>query len=307
MSSTSPGVAVPRSRRRRRWQGASVNVLYLPALALFVVFIVYPVIQGVSIALTNWNGYSPTRSFVGLENFARIFEDPNFRTALINTFIFGIGSTIIQQVLGLLFAVLLDQKLRGREVARAVMYLPVLVSPVVMGTMYYLVFRYHQGALNDLLAMFGGAPVSWLSNADVAVAVIVIINSLQFMGISMIIYLSGLQSIPQEIKEAASLDGASGARQFRSITVPQLMPAFASSVVLNLIGGLKLYDIIQVLTGGGPGYATNSVSTLIGRTYFGNQSAGYAAAQGIVLFLIIVVCTVLLNWWFDRTRARLEN
>jgi raffinose/stachyose/melibiose transport system permease protein len=244
---------------------------------------------------------------VGLENFARIFEDPNFRTALINTFIFGIGSTIIQQVLGLLFAVLLDQKLRGREVARAVMYLPVLVSPVVMGTMYYLVFRYHQGALNDLFAVFGGAPVSWLSNADVAVAVIVIINSLQFMGISMIIYLSGLQSIPQEIKEAASLDGASGARQFRSITVPQLMPAFASSVVLNLIGGLKLYDIIQVLTGGGPGYATNSVSTLIGRTYFGNQSAGYAAAQGIVLFLIIVVCTVLLNWWFDRTRARLEN
>lgn len=309
MSSTSPRarVAQPRLRRRARWRDASINVMYLPALALFAVFIVYPVIHGVGIAMTNWNGYSASRAFVGLDNFARLFSDDNFRVALLNTFIFGVGSTLIQQVLGLLFAVLLDRKFRGRQVARAIVYLPVLVSPVVMGTMYYLVFRYHQGALNDVLGVFGLSQVSWLSDAGVAVFVIVMINSLQFMGISMLIYLSGLQGIPGEIKEAAALDGATGWRQFRAITVPQLMPAFASSVVLNLIGGLKLYDIIQVLTGGGPGYATNSVSTLIGRTYFGNQAAGYAAAQGIVLFLIIVVCTILLNWWFDRTRSRLEN
>ncbi|OJU42196.1 MAG: glycerol-3-phosphate ABC transporter permease [Microbacterium sp. 69-10] len=281
--------------------------MYLPAVALFVVFIVIPVVQGVAIALTNWDGYSAQRSFVGLDNFARIFTDENFATALRNTFIFGVGSTLIQQVLGLLFAVLLDRKFRGRGFARAVIYLPVLVSPVVMGTMYYLVFRYHQGALNDILGVLGIAQVSWLSDVNVAVAVIVLINSVQFMGVSMLIYLSGLQGIPAEIKEAASLDGATGWRQFFAITVPQLTPAFAASVVLNLIGGLKLYDIIQVLTGGGPGYATNSLSTLIGRTYFGNQAAGYAAAQGIVLFLIIVVCTIALNWWFDRTRNRLEN
>lgn len=307
MSVTARSLDAPARRRRPRFVGASINLMYVPAMMLFAVFIVYPVIQGVSIALTNWDGYSATRSFVGFENFARVFTDPNFSTALINTFIYGVGSTLIQQVLGLLFAVLLDQKLRGRQVARAVIYLPVLVSPVVMGLMYYLVFRYHQGALNDVLAVFGAAPVSWLSDAGVAVAVIVIVNSLQFMGISMLIYLSGLQGIPQEIREAAALDGSTGWSQFRAITIPQLMPAFAASVVLNLIGGLKLYDIIQVLTGGGPGYATNSVSTLIGRTYFGNQAAGYAAAQGVVLFLVIVLCTLLLNWWFDRTRSRLEN
>lgn len=294
-------------RKAPRFAGASINLMYAPALLLFLVFIVVPVIQGTSIAMTNWDGYSPTRAFVGFENFTRVATDPNFSTALANTFIYGVGSTLIQQVFGLLFAVLLDQKLRGRQVARAVIYLPVLVSPVVMGLMYYLVFRYHQGALNDAIALFGADPVSWLSDAGVAVAVIVIVNSLQFMGISMIIYLSGLQGIPQEVREAAALDGATGWRQFRTVTIPLLLPAFASSVVLNLIGGLKLYDVIQVLTGGGPGYATNSVSTLIGRTYFGNQSAGYAAAQGIVLFLVIVLCTVALNWWFDRTRARLEN
>ncbi|WP_292697553.1 sugar ABC transporter permease [Microbacterium sp. 69-10] len=304
---SAPSSAAAALRTRRIWRESAVNLMYLPAVALFVVFIVIPVVQGVAIALTNWDGYSAQRSFVGLDNFARIFTDENFATALRNTFIFGVGSTLIQQVLGLLFAVLLDRKFRGRGFARAVIYLPVLVSPVVMGTMYYLVFRYHQGALNDILGVLGIAQVSWLSDVNVAVAVIVLINSVQFMGVSMLIYLSGLQGIPAEIKEAASLDGATGWRQFFAITVPQLTPAFAASVVLNLIGGLKLYDIIQVLTGGGPGYATNSLSTLIGRTYFGNQAAGYAAAQGIVLFLIIVVCTIALNWWFDRTRNRLEN
>ncbi|QTX05179.1 carbohydrate ABC transporter permease [Agromyces archimandritae] len=307
MSASAPPRAARRGPFGRRLAGSSINLMYAPALILFAVFIVVPVISGIGLATTNWDGYSPERDFIGAENFARLFADPNFGTALVNTFVYGIGSTILQQLIGLLLAVLLDQRLRGRNVARAIIYLPALVSPVVMGTMYYLVFRYHQGALNDVTAAFGAEPVAWLADAGFAVAVIVLINSLQFVGISMIIYLSGLQGIPAEIKEAASLDGATGWRQFRTITIPQLMPAFSASVVLNLIGGLKLYDIIQVLTGGGPGYATNSVSTLIGRTYFGNQSAGYAAAQGLVLFLIIAACTVLLNLWFDRTRSRLEN
>ncbi len=120
----------PRPHRPPRLAGASINLMYVPALVLFAVFIIYPVLQGVSIAMTNWDGYSSRRAFVGLENFARVFSDPNFSTAMTNTFIYGVGSTVIQQVLGLLFAVLLDQKLRGRQIARAIIYLPVLVSPV---------------------------------------------------------------------------------------------------------------------------------------------------------------------------------
>ena len=305
-TATARSTAAP-TNKRSRFKGSSINLMYVPVLALFAVFIIYPVINGVGIAMTNWDGYSPVRANVGLSNFARLFSDGNFVVALRNTFIYGFGSTIIQQIFGLLLAVLLDSAIRGRNIARAIIYLPVLVSPVVMGTMYYLVFRYHQGALNDFLGLFGISQVSWLSNAGFAIGVVVAINSLQFMGISMIIYLSGLQSIPTEVKEAASLDGATGLRQFRSITVPMLLPAFASSCVINLIGGLKLYDIVQVLTGGGPGYSTNSVSTLIGKSYFGNQAAGYAAAQGIALFLLIAVFTVILNLWFDRRRTRLEN
>lgn len=306
-ATTLDGVTDGRRGKGRFWRDRSINLMYLPALVLFGVFMVYPFVNGVFLSMTNWNGYSPTRDFVGADNFLRIFKDANFGVALRNTFVYGIGSTLIQQVFGLGLAVLLDRKIRGRSVYRAIVYLPVLVSQVVMGTMYYLVFRYHQGALNDILALFGVPPVSWLSDAGFAIGVMVMINSLQFMGVSMLIYLSGLQSIPEEVKEAAALDGAVGLSRFRRITVPLLLPAFASSCVLNLIGGLKLYDIVQVLTGGGPGYSTNSVSTLIARTYFEDQSAGYAAAQGIILFLVIAAFTVVLNTWFDRLRKNQEN
>lgn len=317
VSSTTRGVPGARAshpappRQGSRWRGwvrrGSVNLMYLPALVLFAVFMIYPFISGIGLSMTNWDGYSPTRAYVGLENYSRLFTDSNFLVALRNTFVYGIGSTLIQQILGLGLAVLLDRAQKGRSFFRAVVYLPALVSPVVMGTMYYLIFRYHQGALNDLVGLFGHAPVAWLSDSGFAVAIIVVINSLQFVGISMLIYLSGLQSIPDDLREAASLDGADGARLFRSITLPLLLPSFTSSTVINLIGGLKLYDIVQVLTAGGPGYSTNSVSTLIGRTYFGNQAAGFAAAQGVSLFLIIVFFTVVLNSIFDRLRVRQEG
>lgn len=289
-------------RRLRRGRGAGINVFYLPALLIFAVFTVYPLLNGIALSFTNWNGYSAARDIIGAANYLRLFEDETFRMVLLNTFIFGIGSTVIQQLLGLGLAVALDRPLRGRTAIRAIIYLPVLVSPVIMGTMYYLFFQYNNGALNDITTLFGGERVAWLSDSQTAVLIIVLVNSLQFVGISMIIYLAGLQSIPTVYYEAANLDGAGAWQQFRHITIPLLQPAFATSIVLNLIGGLKLYDIIQVLTGGGPGYSTNSVSTLVGVAYFDNQSAGYASAMGVVLFLIIVVFTLGLNTVLNRRR-----
>ncbi|BDZ40104.1 carbohydrate ABC transporter permease [Microbacterium suwonense] len=213
------------------------------------VFTLWPLLNGVLLSLSNWDGYSPERRFVGLENYLRLFEDPNFRTALGNTFLYGVGSTVLQQIIGLGLALALDRAVRGRGIARAIIYLPVLVSPVVMGTMYYLFFSYNGGGLNDLVIALGGERTAWLSDSGAAIAVIIAVNSLQFVGISMVIYLAGLQSIPTMYYEAARLDGANAAQSFRHITVPMLQPAFATSIVLNLIGGLKLFDVIQVLTG----------------------------------------------------------
>lgn len=282
-----------------------LNWFYVPAIVLFAVFSIYPLISGVSLSLTNWNGYSRSKVFIGLDNYVRLLDDEVFRTALVNTLIYGVGSTLIQQVLGLTLAVVLDRVVRGASLLRAVIYLPVMVSPVVLGTMYYLIFRYNNGALNDVRALFGGEQVAWLSDATVGITVIVIVNSLQFVGISMVIYLAGLQGVPTEYYEAAQLDGATWWQSFRSITVPLLHPAFATSIVLNLIGGLKLFDVVQVLTGGGPGQSTNSVSTLIGETYFSNQAAGYSAAIGVVLFVLIAAVTFVLNSQLNRKRVEL--
>ena len=282
-----------------------LNWFYVPAIALFAVFSIYPLISGVSLSLTNWNGYSRSKAFIGLDNYVRLLDDEVFRTALVNTLIYGVGSTLIQQVLGLALAVVLDRIVRGAALLRAVIYLPVMVSPVVLGTMYYLIFRYNNGALNDVRALFGAEQVAWLSDATVGIVVIVIVNSLQFVGISMVIYLAGLQAVPTEYHEAAQLDGATWWQSFRSITLPLLQPAFATSIVLNLIGGLKLFDVVQVLTGGGPGQSTHSVSTLIGETYFSNQAAGYSAAIGVVLFVLIVAVTFVLNSQLNRKRVEL--
>lgn len=283
-----------------------INLLYLPAVALFAVFTLYPLVNGFMLSLTNWNGYSPGYSLVGLANYGRLATDPVFRDTLRNTFVYGFGSTAVQQVIGLALALALDRAIRGRNVLRAVIYLPVLVSPVVMGTMYYLLFSYNYGGLNDIVQRLGGERVAWLADSGRAIAIVVLVNSLQFVGISMVIYLAGLQSIPVMYHEAAALDGANAWQRFAYVTAPLLQPAFATSIVLNLIGGLKLFDVIQVLTGGGPGYSTNSVSTLISKAYFDNQSAGYAAAMGVVLFVVIALFTVALNTYFNRRRLEVD-
>ncbi len=266
-----------------------INLFYVPALALFAVFVVLPFIKGIYLSLTNWNGYSPSYKFVGLKNYARMLTDENVRTAFVNTIIYGFGSTLVQNVLGIAFAVLLNKKFRGRSLIRTVIYLPVMIAPLIMGYIMYFFFTYNNGAVNDVLKLFGAQPVDWLAKGSRAVIILMLVNSLQFAGISMVIYLAGLQNIPTLYYDAAAIDGVNDRQRFFYVTLPLLMPAVTSSVTINLIGGLKLFDVISALTGGGPGYDTNSLSTLIHRLYFGSERAGYAAAVGLVFFVFIMI------------------
>lgn len=266
-----------------------INLFYVPALALFAVFVVLPFIKGIYLSLTNWNGYSPSYKFVGLKNYARMLTDENAHTAFVNTIIYGFGSTLVQNVLGIAFAILLNKKFRGRSLIRTVIYLPVMIAPLIMGYIMYFFFTYNNGAVNDVLKLFGAQPVDWLAKGSRAVIILMLVNSLQFAGISMVIYLAGLQNIPTLYYDAAAIDGVNDRQRFFYVTLPLLMPAVTSSVTINLIGGLKLFDVISALTGGGPGYDTNSLSTLIHRLYFGSERAGYAAAVGLVFFVFIMI------------------
>jgi raffinose/stachyose/melibiose transport system permease protein len=265
----------------------SLNLMYIPALVLFGIFIYYPIIQGIQISFTNWNGYSPHYSFVGLENYQYMFTDMRTYKVILNTLIYGLGSTLFQNTLGLAYAVFLNTNLKGRGIVRTIVYFPVIVAPIIMGYVFYFIFQYNGGALNDILLALGKEPIDWLGNGPRAVWLITLVNTFQYMGVSMVIYLAGLQAIPKEYLEAAEIDGASGFYKFIQITLPLLMPAITVSVVLNIIEGLKLFDVIISLTNGGPGYASHSLSTMMSDLFFAGQNAGFAAALGNLMFVII--------------------
>ena len=277
-----------------------MNFFYIPALLLLIFFIVYPLIRGIDISFTNWNGYSQKYKYVGFRNYEKVFTDRNVLTALINTLIYGIGSTFLQNILGLSYALLLNQKLHGSSIVRTIIYMPVMVSALVMGYIMYFLVQYSGGAINDILILFGKPPVDFLADGTRAVIIITLVNSLQFCGVSMVIYMAGLQNIPSMYYEAAALDGAGGWRKFRHVTMPLLVPAVNSAVVLNLIGGLKLYDVIKALTGGGPGFASHSLSTLITYEYFNAQKAGYSSVVGILTFLLILIISNIAMRYFDK-------
>lgn len=280
--------------------GGGINLFYLPAILLFVMFVIYPFIQGGFLSLTNWNGYSQTYKIVGLKNYLRLFTNENVRTALINTLIYAFGSTLLQNVLGMGLAIFLNSKFHGRSVLRTIIYLPVMIAPLIMGYIMYFFFSYNRGAINDIVVALGGQMTDWMGDGPRAVLIMTLINALQFVGVSMVIYLAGLQNIPAMYYEAAKVDGIGTFDQFRYITFPLLMPAIQSSVVVNLVGGFKLFDIIMALTSGGPGYDSHSLSTLVHRTYFGAEQAGYASAIGIIAFLLILVVSSLVTRYFAK-------
>ncbi|HEX7065987.1 MAG TPA: sugar ABC transporter permease [Bacillales bacterium] len=270
----------------------SLWFMYLPALLLIFTFIVYPFFNGVKLSFTNWNGFSQDYEWVGLEQYKRMLTDPTTWLVVKNTLIYGLGSTLLQNIVGLLYALLLNKKIRFKSVTRIIVYLPVIISPLIMGYIWYFFFAYQGGALNDILLLLGFDKINALANPNMNVWIIVFVNTFQFVGIAMIIFLAGLQSISNEYYEAARIDGASSFQQFKKITLPLLAPSITINIVLNTIGGLKLFDVIFALTGGGPGNASQSMSTYMYDLYFQQQNAAYAATQGILMVFIILILSL---------------
>jgi len=171
--------------------------------------------------------------------------------------------------------------------------------------MMYFIVQYDGGSLNDIMIFFGKGAVDWMAQGPRAVLIMTFINILQFVGISMVIYLAGLQNISEMYYEAASIDGVNAWGQFKYITLPLLLPAISSAVVLNLIGGLKLFDIIMALTAGGPGYSTHSLSTMVTNMYFRGQHAGYSATIGIFTFIFIMIVSNVIVHYFDKKEVEM--
>lgn len=273
-------------------------------MLLLIIFMFYPLIDGVRISFTNWDGFSQHRNWIGFDNYRRMLSDPEIGRIIKNTFIYGVGSTVLQNVIGLAYALLLNHKLRLMGIARTIIYLPVIISPLIMGYIWYFFLQYHDGAINDIVLLFRDEPLNLLAVPNLNVWLITFVNTYQFLGISMVIFMAGLQVIPKDYYEAAGMDGAGAWTRFTRVTLPLLAPATTVSVVLNLIGGLKLFDVIRSLTDSGPGHATASLSSIMYKLYFGRQDAGYAAAIGILMILIIsAVCLSALSYLRRREQV----
>ncbi|OXS75658.1 glycerol-3-phosphate ABC transporter permease [Domibacillus enclensis] len=290
--------AVKKMKKRQR--ESSLWWMYLPSVLLVVTFIIYPFLDGIRISFTNWNGFSQTYDYVGLDQYTRMFADPDTWLVVKNTLLYGIGSTILQNIVGLGYALLLNRNLKVRTLTRTIIYLPVIISPLVMGYIWYFFFAFNGGALNDIYLWLGMDPVNALGSPSLNPYIIVFVNTFQFVGVAMIIYLAGLQSISRDYYEAANIDGASTWQKFKTITLPLLMPSITINMVLNIIGGLKLFDVIVALTNGGPGNASQSMSTFMYNLYFSRQDAGYAATQGVLMALIILVISMAALFYFKR-------
>ena len=286
-------------KRKSEWRSARAQNLFtdalfvLPALLIFTIFFVYPVLSSFYFSLTDWDGLNPQMAFVGLDNFVKMAGDRHFWSALRNTFKYAFLVTIIQNALGLALAMAVTDRMFRHF--RVLFLIPALLSSMAIGTIWSYLYEPNFGAINQMLAAVGLTSLqqNWLGDPKLALYSLIATNTWRWVGMSMIIYLAGLQAIPVTIQEAASIDGVSPWQRFRHVTFPLIAPAFTINIVLSMIGSLKVFDIIYIMTQGGPGRATESITTYIFKRAFNFNQFGYGTAIAIVMFAIILVLSAI--------------
>lgn len=273
-----------------RRRGLLAAILFiLPAAAVYGLFILYPLVRGVLLSFTDNTG-GPVSSFVGLEQYRRLSHDTDALAALGHTIAYAVVVLVVQTGLGLLAATLLHRRVRIRRLASNLLLLPALISPVMASFIWSYLYR-PDGGLNTLLGGLGLRALQqvWLGNASIALYAVAVVNIWMFAGYSCIIFLAGYAGIPQELLDAASLDGAGGWQRFRKVEWAMLAPALTVNVTLSLIGSLGVFDYPLVLTGGGPVGSTNTLALLVYRDIFSNSDFGMGAATAVVLLVLVVV------------------
>ncbi|WP_234402171.1 carbohydrate ABC transporter permease [Thermobifida halotolerans] len=277
----------------------------LPALAFFGFAVLVPSARGALYAFTDWNGISADYAFVGLDRFRELLGDEKARDALGNTLLVAVAVTLVQNAVGLLLALGVNSRIKSRNVLRVFFFAPAVITPVV--TAYLWKYLYSpEGAINAAFEAVGLGALrqDWLGDPDIALWSVVAVIVWQFAGYSMVIFLAGLQSIPREIHEAADVDGAGAVRRFWYVVRPMLAPATTINLMLSMIGGLKLFDQVWVMTQGGPGRATDTLSTVIYREAFQFNEYAYSTAMAVVLTLFVIVISGFQYGYLSRQERR---
>ncbi|MCX4910677.1 carbohydrate ABC transporter permease [Streptomyces sp. NBC_00878] len=291
-------------RRQKRRSGIHTPFWFLlPAVAVYAFVIVWPSLRGGVYAFTDWNGITPDWHWVGLDNFSDVLADRGARAALLNTVVLAALVTVFQNVLGLLLALGVNTMVKSRYVLRVVFFAPVVLTPLVAGYVWsYLLSP--EGTVNAVLRGIGLSSLAhdWLGDPGTALYAIAAEIIWQSAGYSMVIYLAGLQAIPSEILEAATIDGAGVWRRFRSVVLPLLNGAVVINVMLCLIGSLKQFDQVLAMTDGGPGTATETISTTIYKNAFALGEFPLSIALSVVM-TVLIACLAAIQYRLTLRKA----
>lgn len=266
-------------------------VLVLPGMIIFTVGLIIPLFLSFRYSLTDWDGMTAEKTFVGLQNYIKLFKDKEFLESWWFTIKFTIGNTIIQNVLALLFAVALDSGIRFQKLYRTAFFVPCLISAIVVGFVWLKMFSNVLPAINDLLGT--GFNFLLFGKAETVLGGLLIANNWQWVGYWMLIYLAGLQSVPAELYEAAKVDGANAIHRFFYVTIPMLAPAITICVVGITTGSLKVYDLLVASTKGGPGRASTSVIYKTYTTAINGRQYGYGSAMTVTLVIALLLVALI--------------
>lgn len=287
-----PAARRGRGRADGGWrQGLEIVFFVAPAMTVFLVFVVWPVVRAVQYSMYSWRGYGPMVDFVGLKNYAYVLTNEVFHGALVNNLIIVVASIAIQLPLGLGIALLLNRRIRGRNLLRTIVFVPWVLSEVVTGVIWRQMLQARYGVL-DVIAETLGIPTpqhGFLGDTRFALAAVMVVLTWKYLGLAIVLFLAGLAGVPEELDEAAQLDGASWWQTQRSVTIPLLGPTVRTWVFLSMIGSIQVFDMVWILTGGGPAQATTTMATFLYAWGVDRNLIGIASAASVVLFVISLV------------------
>ncbi|MEV4815035.1 carbohydrate ABC transporter permease [Micromonospora tulbaghiae] len=285
--------------RRRRGNGRFVAACLLPALALFALFMIWPTLSVFRMSLYTWSGFSPKMRFVGLDNFTKLIDDQQFLRAFQNTVALLVIVTVVTMGLGLsLAAIMTRQKLRGRNLYRFILYIPNVLSVVVIAAIFSAVFDQENGLINGTLRLLSldGLQQVWLGDQGVVLWSVAIAMVWQALGYYMVIYMASMASIPEELYEASALDGAGAGRQFFTITLPLIWETLRTTLTFFVLSAVNLsFVLVRAMTGGGPDGASDVLLSYMYQQAYTNSSYGYGMAIGVVIFAFSFLVSLLVS------------
>jgi multiple sugar transport system permease protein len=287
------------SLSKNRVKDALWGYLFIsPNFLIILIFTIIPVFFSTYMSLTDWNILSEP-NFVGMENYQQILQDEVARETFFNTFYFSVLSVPINLILTLLFAVFLNQKIKGIAFFRTAYYIPCISASVAVSLMFMWLLA-NNGLVNQMLTSFGFEPVKWLTDPKIALNAVIGVTIWKSLGVNIVIFLAGLQDIPPELVEAASIDGANHIQQFFKITLPLLSPVIFFVTITGIINSFQSFDLVYNMTEGGPGHATTVIGFYIWRQAFDYLNMGYGAALANIVFVAILILTII--QWVLRKR-----